>query len=93
MSGADSGRTPWWFGLLLIVTGAVLLVLSGTALKTLGAAYDMPAGLHSILYPCYVVVSVILGWICYPARRTIAWLLWAMMVVVGLMLYFDAIWT
>ena len=71
-------RRPWWFTALLI-----LLVLPAFATPWLLA--DAPAGsLLEILikwFPAYLLLSAFCAWYAYPARREVAWILVALMVL------------
>ena len=33
------------------------------------------------LYPVYILLSAVIAWVCYPQRRTIAWILVALIVI------------
>lgn len=80
-------RVPIWFLVLIIVS-----VLPVTAYPTLmsmwpqGGGNEMGAVLW--LYPAYVIASGVFAYICWPTRRTEAWILLAM-----LLLSHAAMWT
>ncbi len=85
------GPVPAWFIVLL-----VLLVLPGAS-----AYYVMTlcppefSELTTLLkiYPFYIIIAALFAYICYPERRTVAWILVGMIIlshiaVAGLALQF-----
>lgn len=88
MSG-DKGavRAPWWFVVLLVLTVALLMLMTLRADDVLAVAYGVE-GVTGWLYPVYAVLSAVLAWICYGQRRTLAWILEGLMLLTAILLYF-----
>lgn len=81
-------RTPWWFTLLLVVTALPMFCMLDRAGFVLEAAYGIgETRIVGWLYPVYVVASGLCAWFCYPSRRTVAWILEAMMALMAVLLY------
>ncbi len=80
-------RVPLWFLALIVVL--VLPVMAYPTLMSMwpqADGYEMSAVLW--LYPAYVGASGVFAYICWPTRRTEAWILLAM-----LFLSHAAMWT
>lgn len=77
-------RIPWWFIMINVAAALLLMLQSGQAAQALGeAATPVDFGW---LFPAYAVASAALAVASYPQRRTVAWILTALMVVAAVML-------
>ena len=77
-------RIPWWFILINVAAALLLMLLSGPATQALGdAATPVDFGW---LFPVYALASAALAVASYPQRRTVAWILTAVMLVAAAML-------
>lgn len=81
--GPISPRRPWWFTVLLI-----LLVIPGFLTPWfLAKAVEMEQYTDTLLpdllkwMPVYLVASAVCAWLCYPARRPLAWILVVLMLL------------
>ncbi len=83
-------RRPWWFTVILII-----LVLPGFLAPWFIARAEAatPAAADTMLpdllrwLPAYLVAAAVCAWLCYPARRTLAWVLAALMLLSTLPLF------
>ncbi|MDE5800795.1 MAG: hypothetical protein K2H74_07225 [Paramuribaculum sp.] len=67
---------PRWFLLVVILSALPVFQLP----MLIGAASpESPYRMWLWFYPIYVVVAAYLAWQCYPQRRTLAWVLVALM--------------
>ena len=85
----DSPRTPWWFTLLLIIVSAATLFFCSQASQVLSAAGWLAPDFTAWFYPAYVVIAAVCSWICFPTRRTLAWILFALIVLSDVALFFT----
>ena len=77
-------RIPWWFILINVAAALLLMALSTPAAQALG---DVAAPVDfGWLFPVYAVASAALAVASYAQRRTVAWILTALMVVAAAML-------
>lgn len=79
-------RSPWWFAVLLVIVGAPALFLEAPAAKALASSGWIAADITGWLYPAYVIISAVSAWFCYPARRTLAWVLFFLILLTDLFL-------
>lgn len=83
----NSGKhAPWWFVLLLVVLALPMLVLGPQAARLMGEGSAIGAPTASWLYPVYVCALGLCSWMCWGQRRTLAWILAALMALSSLML-------
>lgn len=84
----DSGnkRAPWWFAILLVVVAVPALWLEATAVGVMTESGWLTSDLTTWLFPAYVIISSFSAWFCYPTRRTLAWILFFLVVLTDLML-------
>lgn len=86
-----AARTPWWFVALLILSAlpSVFLIPEGAEVveeaQWLGSAYV------GWLYPAYIVVSGLCAYMCYPQRKALAWILWALIILTDIGLFILAL--
>ena len=80
------GRVPWW--LILIAVVMALPVFRTPAL--IAACPPEPAIVRTlvIIYPFYVGVTAWLACICWPARKTMTWILIVLMALSNLSIHF-----
>lgn len=77
-------RIPWWFILINVAAALLLMALSTPAAQALSdAAAPVDFGW---LFPVYAVASAALAVASYAQRRTVAWILTALMLVAAAML-------
>ncbi len=77
-------RAPWWFIVINVAVALPLMTLAGAAREVLSAS---PQSLDlGWLFPVYAVASAALAVASYPQRRSVAWILWSLMVLAALML-------
>ena len=88
-SQSQNGRAPWWFTALLAVLAVVMFILGPEAAQALASGSGISAGAGSWLYPAYVVIAGVCAWMCYPTRRSLAWILVALMALSIIMLYIS----
>ncbi len=71
------GRAPWW--LILIAVVMALPVFRTPAL--IAACPPEPEIVRTLvmIYPIYVIVTAWLACICWPQRKTMTWILLALM--------------
>lgn len=71
-------HAPLWMTVLIIV--CMLPVL---AFPSLLSAAPSDSGPETLLwlYPLYVIASGVCAWICYPARKEVAWILLILMIL------------
>lgn len=79
MSWPRPPRAPWWFTLLLVVLAIAAAFMFPAASTVLDNALWLGADYVGWLYPAYVILTAILAWTTYPARRTLAWVLVALL--------------
>ena len=79
-----SQKSPWWFALLLIIVAVPALLLCSVASKALAADSWMSQDVSGWLFPAYVIISSFSAWFCYPDRRALAWILFALIVLTDL---------
>ena len=77
-------RRPWWFLLILI-----LLVLPSFATPWLlaDAPKDSLLEILTECFPVYLLLSAVCAWYAYPARREVAWILVALMILTASALF------
>ncbi len=78
---------PWWFALIIIVVALPSMAFIPQASYIVDRAEWLGSSLMGWLYPAYVVLSGVCAWMCYPARRTLAWILVALMVITDIALF------
>ncbi|MFG6386524.1 MAG: hypothetical protein K1V80_08650 [Muribaculaceae bacterium] len=74
-------RAPWWFTLLLIIIVLPGMAFIPQASAILEDARWLGTSYVGWLYPVYILLSAVIAWVCYPQRRTIAWILVALIVI------------
>lgn len=79
-------KTPWWFIVLLILAAAPALALESVAAKSISQNGWLASDTMTWLYPAYVIISAVSAWICYPDRRTLAWVLFFLVVLTDMFL-------
>jgi len=80
-------RAPWWFTLLLIVIVLPTAAFIPQASQILEEAEWLGSSYVGWLYPVYVILSAVISWLCYPDRRTIAWIMFALILLTDIGLY------
>lgn len=80
------GRAPWW--LILIAVMMALPVFRTPAL--IAACPTDPEIVRTLvmIYPIYVVVTAWLACICWPARKTMTWILISLMALSSVSIHF-----
>lgn len=86
-------RAPWWFTLLLIIVVLPTATFIPQASYIIEEAEWLGNSYVGWLYPVYVVLSAIIAWACYPSRRTIAWILFSLIVLTDIGLYLNVVLT
>ena len=87
MSWPRPPKAPWWFTALLAILAIGGAMVFPEAARVLDSASWLGADYVGWLYPLYVIVTAVLAWICYPARRTTAWILAAMLALTTIGLF------
>lgn len=77
-------RSPWWFGILLAIVALPALWLEAQATKVMTDTGWLASDLTTWFFPAYVIISAFSAWFCYPSRRTLAWILFALIVLTDL---------
>ena len=72
-------HVPWWFTTLTAILGAGALALTWAAADIVAQAGWLSSNSTGWLFPAYVVILAICAWACYPTRRTLAWVLIAVL--------------
>lgn len=80
-------RAPWWFTALLVIVVLPTMMFIPQAAHIVAEAEWLGSSYVGWLYPVYVALSAILAWVCYPGRRTIAWILFTLIVLTDLGLF------
>lgn len=86
----NAPRAPWWWTALLAVTAAGSAVLIEAAADVLRQSGLPDAGM-SWMFPVYIVLSAVSAWLCWSRRRTMAWLLLALMLLTDAGLFLTTI--
>lgn len=84
-------RAPWWFVVLLLIVALPTMAFIPQAVHIVSEAEWLGSSYVGWIYPLYVVLSALLAWICYPERRTVAWILLALMALVDLALFITVL--
>lgn len=87
MSWPRPRRAPWWFTVLLVLVAAGAAFMFPMAARVLDSAMWLGSDYMGWLYPAYVVAMAMLAWICYPQRRTIAWVLFGVLLLSAIGLF------
>ena len=86
MSWNKPMRAPWWFTVLLVLVCFPTVAFIPQAAQIVEDAQWLGTSYVGWLYPVYVVLSAVCSWICYPTRRALAWILFALIVITDLSL-------
>ena len=78
------GRSPWWFGLLLISVSVPALWFEATASRVLKTSGWIASDITTWLYPAYVIISAFSAWFCYPDRKRLAWILFVLLLITNM---------
>lgn len=84
----SSNRSPWWFAVLLILVALPALFLNNAAARALSDSGWIASDFTTWLFPAYIIISSFSAWICYPNRRTLAWILFFLVLLTDLALVF-----
>ena len=79
-------RAPWWFAILLIIAAVPALWLEASAVHVMNDSGWLASDFTTWLYPAYVIISAFSAWFCYPTRRTLAWILFFLIILTDLAL-------
>lgn len=80
------GRSPWWFAVLLVLVAAPALWLEASAVRVMKDSGWLANDFTTWLYPAYVIIASFSAWFCYPTRRTLAWVLFFLIVLTDMAL-------
>lgn len=81
MSPEARPRLPWWFVVLMLAVALPSFLFIPEAFRAVSAT-GWPGAEHSEwLFPAYVALSAVLALVCYPGRRTVAWILLSLVVL------------
>ncbi|MDE6334836.1 MAG: hypothetical protein K2L77_09360 [Muribaculaceae bacterium] len=83
-------RAPWWFVAIVILVALTTFTFIPQASDILERAGWLGTAYVGWLYPAYVAISGICACMCYPARKTVAWILVALIVVTDAGLFITA---
>ena len=88
MSWPKPPRAPWWFVVLLVLVVLPTITFIPQASHVVSQAEWLGSSYVGWVYPLYIVLSAALAYVCYPMRRTIAWILFGLMVLtdIGLLI-------
>lgn len=78
-------KAPWWFTLLLVAAAVPMVIFSGAAMKSLSDASESGLYAPGWLFPAYIVLSGVCAWVCWERRRTLSWILLALMIITDIM--------
>lgn len=81
-----NNKQPWWFAILLIIISVPALALNNAAVDTLKNGGWLTSDVTTWLYPAYVIISAFSAWFCYPERRTLAWVLFSLILLTDIAL-------
>ena len=81
MSEDQRPRLPWWFVALMLAVALPSFIFIPQAFRAVRDTGWPGANDSEWLFPAYVVLSAVLALICYPGRRTVAWILLALVVL------------
>ncbi|MDE7467245.1 MAG: hypothetical protein K2M61_02700 [Muribaculaceae bacterium] len=74
-------RLAWWFVALMLAVELPSFIFIPQAFRAVRDTGWPGANDSEWLFPAYVVLSAVLALICYPGRRTVAWMLLALVVL------------
>ena len=74
-------RLPWWFVALMLAVALPSFIFIPHEFRAVRDTGWPGANDSEWLFPAYVVLSAVLALICYPGRRTVAWILLALVVL------------
>lgn len=78
------GTAPRWFSIVVLI---VMLPVFQIPMLLDSCPPDHPGRTLVWIYPFYVLVAGWLAWQCYPQRRTMAWVLLALMALSHVAIY------
>ena len=84
MSVPQNQKSPWWFAVLLIIICVPALFMEAQAVKVMSDTGWIANDLTTWLFPAYIIISVFSAWLCFPNRRTLAWILFFLVVLTDL---------
>lgn len=87
MSWPHPPKAPWWFTLLTIFVAIAAAFVFPEASRVLDSASWLGGEYVAWLYPLYIIFTAVLAWICYPARRPLAWILVGLMALSSIGLF------
>lgn len=82
-------RTPWWFVVIIILVALPTISFIPQAADVVEQAEWLGSAYMGWLYPAYVVISGICAWMCYPTRKTLAWILVALVLLTDIGLFLS----
>ena len=74
----NNERTPWWMGMIIAAMMIPALILP---FSMNGISDDPTVKYLTYFYPAYVIATGICAWMCYPQRKTLAWILLVLMLL------------
>ena len=74
-------RAPWWFVVLMAAVALPSFFFMPVAFRAVRDTGWPGASDSEWLFPAYVVLSAVLATVCYPGRRTVAWILLGLVVL------------
>lgn len=80
-------KAPWWFTVLLVLVAFPTVAFIPQAAHILEEAEWLGSSYVGWVYPVYVLLSAFLAWISYPTRRTLAWILFALIILTDIGLF------
>lgn len=91
MSWPRRPKAPWWFTALLVVLAWAATMVFPEASTVLDSAEWMGTDYVAWLYPLYIIMMTVLAWMCYPARRTMSWILVGVLALTSLGLFITTL--
>lgn len=84
-------RAPWWFAVLLVIVIFPTMAFIPQAAHIVSEAEWLGSSYVGWIYPLFIVLSAFLAWVCYPERRTVAWILFALIVLTDIGLFITVL--
>ena len=81
--------TPWWFIVVLVIVALPTFTFIPQASHIVEEAEWLGTGSVGWIYTLCIALSCLCAWTCYPTRRTIAWILAAVVALIDIAMFIS----